>query len=932
MSTSTLSIPVPLSGFGAPVDVSAMVGPKTVILTGTFKGTYVVYGAHVGASLVPLFQFDSGGVEGIRRTISGALATVAIRSMAQDAFGVTASISGESGPGDNTFASLGILAPGSSGPQPAYDLGTSNYQSGLNFILAGGLVGKLVVEGSSDAVRWNPVGQFSVDSSGPGLLGNSLSAELSPLTTDELVRYVRLNVLGILTSTVVVTVGGSKSGGGGGAGSTLALTYQAGSGAADQTLVLEDARGGKVVFNATSATFTGAAAVEVIVPGGVGAQLLKAGGMALGPVNIVVGFPGAVPVFDATDTGNSVYIGGRISSLAPSNQYQVAVGFDLTFVDFNFSYNYGAVLVGGSSTSNGGGNVVVGLSSEGIGGEVVLVGSYSKADGYGAVVVGDYSQGTGHTVVLVGNGLIVNGYQSVSVGSSNSVLAGHCSSLGSSLFANSNFDIVVGATLNTPINGSGEQTGTFDTVADAGGGNVTIHPVSMPAGLLAGQSVNITASTGYDGGPYVIFNVTGTTFDITCAWSATSVGNFQVMSMDGCNIFVGYSFTSTSLPGQNMVRLVAIGDHIQIGIGSQLSVCIGSGAALAANTVGAVAIGQSVISKSYAVVLGVGAGSESVGVAIGSNAHANAVNTVAIGHSSAASGQFAVSVGELSHALDVRSIAVGYQAYTGIGTVEGVSSIAIGDGATANTDTVGGYATIAVGANSRGYGSRVVVIGSDATVFGTSSVVIGAGNNVGTAGASYQYEVICGYGTTVWGSDVVAIGRQHNVGVNDSHLANRTVTVGSIISVGAGASLSIAIGTDMGIGGGPAIIAIGASAGSGAGSSYGVAIGAGAIVSNNHSLAFGRESQTLADNQVVFGQSAGSSPGAWAIHEFVVRGYNGAAVNTIDVIDNPTDSGNPNLGVTGLTVVYIQNSAVSNKTLKAALLANLPPGALVTYF
>lgn len=225
MSTITVVIPVPVSGLGAPVGVSTMVGPKTFILTGTYRGAYVLCGSHDGVRFAPLFQFDAGGVEGVRHTFSGALAWVALRSLAQDSSGVTASISAENVPGDTTFAGLGTLLPGAIGPQAPVDLGTSDYQSGMNFILTGGLEGKLVVEGSSDSVRWNPLGQFSVDPSGPGLLGPS-SPEFSPLESDVQVRYVRLNVLGrVVGSGLIVTVGGSKSGGGGGAVETLSQTY-----------------------------------------------------------------------------------------------------------------------------------------------------------------------------------------------------------------------------------------------------------------------------------------------------------------------------------------------------------------------------------------------------------------------------------------------------------------------------------------------------------------------------------------------------------------------------------------------------------------------------------------------------------------------------------------------------------------------------------
>ena len=192
MPTQILSIPLASSGPGPSVNVSAMVGPKTVQLTGTFRGAYVVYGSHDGTHFAPLFQFDAGGVEGFRRTFSGALASVLIVSLASGASGVTASISGvvTGLGGDNHFAVLSVLAPGARGPQPALDLGLINFVSDLNFIAQGGLSGNVVVEGSLDGVRWNPVGEFSVGSVGSSLLAPA-PVEFGPLGTDDLVRYVR---------------------------------------------------------------------------------------------------------------------------------------------------------------------------------------------------------------------------------------------------------------------------------------------------------------------------------------------------------------------------------------------------------------------------------------------------------------------------------------------------------------------------------------------------------------------------------------------------------------------------------------------------------------------------------------------------------------------------------------------------------------------
>ena len=270
MSTQILPIVVPASGPGPSVDVSAMVGPKTVQLTGTFRGAYVLYGSHDGTHFAPLFQFDAGGVEGLRRTLSGALARVRLASLASDASGVTASISGAVTAlgGDNHFATLASLAPGARGPQPALDLGLTNYVSDLNFIAQGGISGPVVVEGSLDGVEWNPLGEFSTGSSGASLLSPA-PVEFGPLATSDLVRYVRLNVLGDVTSTLTVTVGGSRdSSGGAGTSETLAQAYLVGAAASDQTLVLANAKGGGVVVDATGAGFTGAYALEVKVVGG----------------------------------------------------------------------------------------------------------------------------------------------------------------------------------------------------------------------------------------------------------------------------------------------------------------------------------------------------------------------------------------------------------------------------------------------------------------------------------------------------------------------------------------------------------------------------------------------------------------------------------------------------------------------------------------
>jgi hypothetical protein len=896
MSTITQVVPVPLSGIGASVDVSSMVGVKTVVLTGTFKGAYVLYGSHVGDSLAPLFQFDAGGVEGIRHTIVGALARVAVRSLASDASGVTVSISGGSLPGDNTFATLGTLSPGASGPQPSYDLGTSNYQSGLNFILVGGLEGKLVVEGSPDNVGWNPIGQFDVGPSGPGLLATLLAPEFSPLVTEDLVRYVRLNVLGRVVGSLVVTVGGSKSGGGGGGFETLAQTYQVGTIPADQTMVLADVLGGRVVEDASGVGFTETYAHVVLVsdphaPGSsaFGAGLRRGGGMDLGPYDIVVGFATGGPVVptSAVYVGEQrIVIGNAVLNALPAVMQRgvVVVGSDITV----WESSYRSVIIGSSLTT-----------------------SHAGGSSTACVVVG-----YGHSTYAGGE---------VLVGQNNHVLAGAGNNC---VFGNSNS---VNTTLPARLNGYFNAICGFsvslqgDYSQGFGYGLTVTGKATFAAGSLGSVNGDANVFVGVRDGT-TVGGIIGT--PLVPVYGAVLLGSGGVVYGDR-SIAVGF------LTAVDAVDSIAVGSYSAVGTGAVYGIAIGggpvgAGAAVVAGSVGGIAIGQATVAASFSISVGVGSTSVTTGLAVGTGAKANAADTVSVGHTSSADGLWSISIGRQSHSLGDHSVVVGNEAFAGVGAPAGASHVVIGDQSVANTDAVGGRGMVVVGPNCSGYGEGTIVEGRDSHAWGNMDVVLGTGHSVGSLAVAYDYNVVCGYLSTVWGSDSVVVGRQHTVGVDAANPANRVITIGSIITVGATADSAIAIGSDVGILGGAETLVIGVSAGAGPASLSSIAIGAHSFVSNAYSMAFGTQSQTLANNQVVFGSS--SSAGAYAAHEFVVRGYNGAALNTIDVVDNPVDSGNPNLGVTGLTVVYTQNAVVTNQTLKAALLANLPGGALVAYF
>ena len=57
MATFILNIPVPSAGDGVAVNVSVLVGEKTVTLSGTFEGQYVLLGSHDGIHFDPILSF-----------------------------------------------------------------------------------------------------------------------------------------------------------------------------------------------------------------------------------------------------------------------------------------------------------------------------------------------------------------------------------------------------------------------------------------------------------------------------------------------------------------------------------------------------------------------------------------------------------------------------------------------------------------------------------------------------------------------------------------------------------------------------------------------------------------------------------------------------------------------------------------------------------
>jgi len=210
MSTSVVSVAVPTTGEGTVVDTSSLVGEKTVVLSGTFSGIYELLGSHNDSIFVPVLQFDSGGVEGIRLTVPGSFKSMRLRSrQAVPSSDVTCTVSGTSVTGQNSFGTLASLAAGFSGLTSAVDLSTlfppTGPEVGLCFACEGSFTGTIVVMGSLNGSNYCPIGSFT-RSRVPD--GAPASVEFTVLTTSEKLRYVKLNVQGVLTGAVTVTVGG----------------------------------------------------------------------------------------------------------------------------------------------------------------------------------------------------------------------------------------------------------------------------------------------------------------------------------------------------------------------------------------------------------------------------------------------------------------------------------------------------------------------------------------------------------------------------------------------------------------------------------------------------------------------------------------------------------------------------------------------------
>jgi len=320
MSIAIVPVLVPTSGEGPIADISALVGPKTVTLTGRFAGTYTLLASHNNVNFVPALLFNADGVEQVRLTLPDAFTSVRFRCGANTVGSVTATVAGISVPADNLFATLATFTPNSNNTSAIIDTSVlfppSGLEKDINIICEGGFRGDLVVEGSNDGVLFNPIGQFSAGQQQRPLLGVPADLEFAPLSITVNTKYLRFTLTGQVYSTVVVTIGG-----------TIPISEASGAGISidedggAQALNFGPAPGTEVILYEWEKTFTGLAGVITPILTGI-ARVLPANVLANGVFNVYIG---------ATNPGDTT--GGTIR-LTFNTSANVETGFTVSGAPF----------------------------------------------------------------------------------------------------------------------------------------------------------------------------------------------------------------------------------------------------------------------------------------------------------------------------------------------------------------------------------------------------------------------------------------------------------------------------------------------------------------------------------------------------------------------------------------------------------------------
>ena len=600
-----VNVPVPISGDGPAVDVSALVGPKTVQLSGTYEGYYDLLGSQDGQTFVPVASFNADGPEGIKQTIPGAFSSVRLRSGAVAAVGVVCEVSGVAGAGQNGFGVIATLGGGFTGLTPPVDTSTFIPPTGSEedtcFLCRGSFTGPITVLGSSDGVEFNPLGAWN-----PGRLpqGAPPIVELAPLTTKAKVRYVRLLVSGVVTGVVTVTMGGRVPSSGS-AGKNLSIVT---SSALNAGFYFAGPQATGPIFtdaldNVVNYTGSGAYGSSDIVCVGSVNKLIASEGVivAVGYNNVAYGGDlfvigdscGIAPASGVVTTNyayNCILIGADVLITGSGTQFNTMIGNSLTANGDNSSNN---TIMGASidvgTTSGSQYNVAIGsnfsIGDDAFGNLVIVPESASSLD----LSNSQYNIVFGTSCSIQNNGYVGTGYSSQDI-----IIAGeNVSAVGTNISA---FQVMVLLGTNVTVTNANSGASNASSVV-AIGDAITLQTTTTALApfnnfnqvVLIGSNITSTAITYETAGGIFSSNLVHIGCAITCGeTSGEGQGSFGEVTI-GADITIGDA-------GE---YIVAIGNSITIGEKNGGIVAIGSPIDIPDSASGVIAIGIITIDSGY---------------------------------------------------------------------------------------------------------------------------------------------------------------------------------------------------------------------------------------------------------------------------------------------------------------------------------------------
>lgn len=733
MSIVSITVTVPVSGDGPIVDISALVGPKTVQLTGTFEGYYDLLVSHNGVNFTAAVAFDASGPEGLKQTIPGAFNYVRLHANAQSPSGVTCSVTGVSAVGENGFGTIATLAAGFSGLTPIIDTSAfitpTGSEADTNFICQGDFHGPIVVLGSADGVLFNPIGEFRVDRRPEGA---PAIVALTPLVTEAKVRYVRLQVTAVLQGAVVVTMGGRVPATGGGVSGTpmdvyvVTLGGQVFKGLGDILLGSTLSVGTVVIGPGHTIDATGNSSLAVI-----GAQNILAANSfrsnVFGHNNLVQG------------QGSNSTVVGNANSVGNTAGGPLFVGGD----NNSMVCQYGAVV--GNDNSVGFGN-----------NRIYVLGSFNTLNNFtgGSAVVGHTNQvldqaansmvfGSDNIIDQVANGPTLVAGKNNTMGSQRGVIVGH--SCSTTLGLSTNF--IIGYDNHITGGSTSHNILLGDTITTAGGDdnllfgrNITAL-ASVQSNVVMGSSLNLNASAF---GNVVICPV-GATTDLANSTNTITIGNGHVVGNSLDRVF---SIGSANSVADTLVECVLVGSNLTATSATMIE--IGGSLTVGSNTGSSIILGYntSLGDNSTSCVL---------------------IHNGAIGVNSSQSISIRGTIGDNCET----SIAMGGGSVGAAAGVGAVNNIAIGSATIADQSTnsiiLGGVngGSSSVGSNA----TEVCIVGKDCNVGGFGRYIQVMGSSITTTndfGANFTRQVIVGTSMSVTNTNLGADRTSNIVAIGDS--------------------------------------------------------------------------------------------------------------------------------------------------------------------